>query len=166
MTAFNKTVRIGSKRSWGGRWYSVYCNIHYKEDGTLSITGTEGPLPNYGCMGCCGQIVDELHTIEKYAPHWNRALLDKFVAVWRKYHLNDVRAGTEEQEDIINTYGTKGMQYTDHCLLLKEFNMYEVKLPDGTVHTYGSKWLKRTVPEDVLTFLYSLPSTDRTPAWV
>lgn len=33
-------------------------------------------------------------------------------------------------------------------------------------YKYGSKWLKREVPEDVLEFLVGLPNTDKTPAWV
>lgn len=33
-------------------------------------------------------------------------------------------------------------------------------------YKYGSKWLKREVPADVLEFLQGLPATDKTPAWV
>ena len=33
-------------------------------------------------------------------------------------------------------------------------------------HKYGTKWLKREVPEDVLEWLKALPNTDVQPAWV
>ena len=33
-------------------------------------------------------------------------------------------------------------------------------------YKYGSKWLKRELPADVVGFLASLPDTDKTPAWV
>jgi hypothetical protein len=33
-------------------------------------------------------------------------------------------------------------------------------------YKYGTGWLYRAVPEDVISFLFSLPETDTTPAWV
>ena len=33
-------------------------------------------------------------------------------------------------------------------------------------YKYGSKWLKREVPAEVLEFLRTLPDTDTKPAWV
>lgn len=33
-------------------------------------------------------------------------------------------------------------------------------------YKYGSKWLKKEVPQEVIDFLFSLPDTDMKPAWV
>ena len=52
--------------------------------------------------------------------------------------------------------------------------LHEADHPDGYLskpcpvcgYKYGSKWLKRDLPADVVTFLHSLPATDKTPAWV
>lgn len=33
-------------------------------------------------------------------------------------------------------------------------------------YKYGSSWIKEDVPEDVLTWLFELPDTDKHPAWI
>jgi hypothetical protein len=37
---------------------------------------------------------------------------------------------------------------------------------NGKPYRYGSAWLRRDVPEDVLAWLVGLPNADRDPAWV
>jgi hypothetical protein len=165
MTDFTNVVRIGSKQTYNGRYYSVYCSIKYNA-GALSITGVEGPLSGGICLGGCGQIVNHIKPIKRYAKGWNKKLLDKFIEVWHEYHLNDLCAGTREQEECIKKYGATNMSYSNQCELLKVHGLYQVSLPDGTLYTYGTSWLAKDVPEHVLEWLYELPNTDRNPAWV
>ena len=164
MIDFTNVVRIGSKQTYNGRYYSVYCSIKYQE-GRLSITGVEGPLSGGNCIGGCGQIYDHIKPISRYAKGWNKKLLDKFIELWRLYHLNDMHAGTPEQDACIARYGVKNMDYRDKCQLLEDHGLYEVTLPDGTPYKYGESWLRRDVPEHVLDWLYELPNTDKNPAW-
>lgn len=165
MQDFTKTVRIGTKKTYGGRYYSVYCSIEYQKD-ILSITGVEGPIDGGNCIGSCGQIYDHIKPIAHYAKGWNNELLDKFLEFWKSYHLNDMHAGTPEQDACIVRYGAKNMDYRDKCQLLEAHGLYEVTLPNGTRYKYGTGWLRRDVPEHVLEWLYELPNTDRSPAWV
>lgn len=66
---------------------------------TLSITGVEAPLSNGDCRGSAGQIdslMDETYlaniTLE---PGWTMEQVEKLLAVWRDYHLNDMKPGCD-----------------------------------------------------------------------
>lgn len=95
-----KIIRIGK-----GQSDNVFCKIEFK-DGRLSISGVEGPTSNGDCKGGCGQIVMSM-TEEKgyfgrfeFAPGWNLETARKFIQVWDRWHLNDMRAGCEHQQAI------------------------------------------------------------------
>ena len=95
----NKTVLIGSVKTWErGRWARVFCKIEFK-DGRLSIHGVVGPLRSGNALGSCGQIIDHVANIERLADGWTPAKLGKFIEVWHRWHLNDMRAGCEHQRD-------------------------------------------------------------------
>lgn len=179
-----KTVRLGTIKQWeGGRWISVYCRIEYK-DGKLSISGVEGPLPSGNCLGSCGQIDMHLRAEQskiKLAPGWTRAKLAKFFEVWKKWHLNDMRAGTPEQmaELAKHDYSKSGngSHYLWACDVLDKAGLLTVPNPTPapqdavsrqwpSTYKYGSAWLREEVPADVIEFLMGLPNSDRTPAWV
>jgi hypothetical protein len=66
--------------------------------GVLSLTGVVGPRAGGAAYGSCGQIVDELKSIEKRAPGWSPAAVKRLQACWREWHLNDAHAGCEHQE--------------------------------------------------------------------
>ncbi|WP_299450047.1 hypothetical protein [uncultured Pigmentiphaga sp.] len=86
---FEKIVRIGRLKDYG----NVFCRITYA-DGRLSISGVEGPLPNGDCRGSCGQI--EMHAdswdFAEIAPNWSPEMIQKFLDIWREWHMNDMRA--------------------------------------------------------------------------
>lgn len=118
----SKVVRIGH-----GENGSVYCKIQYKE-GKLSITGVEGPMRNGDAKGSCGQIVMSGLDIKQYAPGWTTQLDSQFREVWKRWHLNDMRAncehqvGTEwESKDVeLVTYGLNSEGYKLRKDALKE----------------------------------------------
>jgi len=181
----NKVVRLGTVKRWeGGRSMSIYCEIRFTDD-KLSISGVEGPLPSGNCLGACGQIDMHLRSEQasiKLAPGWTRGKLARFFEVWERWHLNDLRAGTPEQMAELER---RKAEYTDRstshyewaCKVLAEAGLLEVPNPIPApqddvsrewpkMYRYGTAWLREEVPQDVLTFLASLPDTDRTPAWV
>lgn len=86
-----KIVNLGK-----GQYGQVYCKIEITKAGRLSITGVEGPMSNGNCKGACGQILDHI-VINEYAPGWDHDLLVKFLDVWDRWHLNDMRPGCEHQ---------------------------------------------------------------------
>lgn len=146
----HKTLRLGTVKTWeDGRWMSVYCKVQF-EAGRLSISGVEGPLPGGNCLGSCGQIDMSLEPSKiKLATGWTRELLLRFLAVWKNWHLNDMTAECEHQRARGETWSTHPSAVCPDC-----------------GYKLGSAWLKREVPEDVISFLSSLPDADRKPAWV
>ena len=165
MEDFTKVVRVGLVDVHGGRRSSLFCEIVYK-DGKLSIHGVIGPMPSGNCIGSCGQIQDELKAIDSYARGWNNHMTNKLRMIWDEWHLNHIKAGTPVQENYLKQHGLRGKVYSEKCEALKSVGLYEVTLEDGTLYEYGTKWLTREVPQDVLEWLYMLPDADRTPAWV
>lgn len=91
---------------------------------------------------------------------------EEILDLWKKYHLNDMHAGTYEQETCIkenqeernliekrlkeenkNKYISN---YVVSCELLKNHNLYEVEV-DGKPYKYGHSWLYWDIPnEDLL----------------
>lgn len=111
---------------------------------TLTIKYDNGRLSIQGSYDkSYGQICD---LIEK---DFNDPDIKLFCYYWRKWHLNDMRAGLPIQNDLLNAvYGDKWPQYGEQCETLKKAGLYEV---DGYEH--GHKWLKEEVPYYVIGWL-------------
>ena len=94
-----ETVRILSPgRGQRGRVF-----VTVKWDGTrLSLTGVEGPKRNGDCQGSCGQCVDSLEGLT-LDPDWTQDLVESLRNIWKRWHLNDMRAGCEHQRAEWNT---------------------------------------------------------------
>lgn len=165
MNNFNKTVRIGTAKTYGGRYYSIYCQIKFN-DSNLSICGVEGPLPSGNAIGSCGQIRADLtpDDIKSFALGWHRGKMRQFLRIWKTYHLNDMKAGTPAQLAELERHKFPGyptIYYTWASDILTEAGLN----PDRD-YKYGSAWLRIEVPQWELDFLQSLPETDKQPAWV
>ena len=63
---------------------------------------------------------------------------------WRKYHLNDLNAGTKSQSELIESRN-KEYDYYEVCKFLEEKNML---IDRG--YRYGTAWLSREFPKDEL----------------
>lgn len=230
-----KIVRIGLLNR-----HSVFCKITISDGGNLSITGVVGPDRRGNCAGSCGQIVDELKFItesttgNELAPGWSEELLNEFIDIWDKWHLNDMILACEHQEELWDLgkeveivrlgYGRSYMkacdravngrmtntEYQEFAKMSEQVNRLVIKLgqkyvdaevealaesghitikqdgvksvnwlsekehPEGLLckpcpvcgYKYGTKGLRRELPDHVVEFLQSLPDTDKTPAWV
>lgn len=171
-----KIIRLG-KTNLGMINCDVFCRVEIKQ-GNLSISGVEGPMSNGNACGSCGQIVMTRPKIVECAPGWTMGLVDEFFNLWDRWHLNNMRAGTREQEAEIEKHKaeyTGNDHYTWACDLLKKAGLYVVDASNyitaAGVHAskeykYGSQWLREELPQDVINFMQSLPDTDKRPAWV
>lgn len=166
ISSIDKVVRMGTVKTYGGRAASVYCHITYK-NGRLSISGVVGPLPGGNCLGSCGQINTDWAPIVNYAKSWTPSMVERFLDIWDRWHLNDMRAGTPEQMDYVRNYRKHHAManYDEICNALKNAGLYEVVRADGTLYKYGHAWILEPIPADVVQFLEGLPVTDRAPAW-
>lgn len=165
---FTKTVRLGATVI-GKSKVSVYAKVEFN-DGRLSISGVVGPKSNGDSHGGSGQIVmsmtDSYISSMDYAPGWDEDRVRMFVAIWRKWHLNDMQAGTPEQMAILERHkieypGYPVNHYDWACEVLATNGMLS-----HNGYKYGTAWLKKEVPAAALEFLQNLPDTDINPAWV
>lgn len=140
-----------------------------------------------------GQCVEELA-----AKFPRDALAQRICAVWVKYHLNGMNAGTPEQEEALKNGRTKlesrmrregdagqlfyaegkpnwyaiaqhmgkSSAYEVDCVILAEAGMLDVPVtvelrasalgglpPDATTYRYGTRWLYRAIPDDVIALI-------------
>lgn len=135
-----KTVRLGTLPDVG----SVFCKINLSNDGRLSITGVEGPKSNGDCRGSCGQIVMSLgaNTVEP-APGWDRDKIARFLEIWDRWHLNDMRAGCEHQRDWPTTEKVEVVTYG----LTKEAFQLRKAAKDKAAHAHARRLRGLTVDE-------------------
>lgn len=91
-----------------------------------------------------GQIHDEVREI----------IPARLYEIWKRWHLNDMRAGTFVQEEILRQAKASGVSlndYDDACNYLQRF---DALVDDG--YKYGSKWLKEELPQEVIDYVYCL----------
>ena len=70
--------------------------------------------------------------------------------LWRKYHLNDMHAGTPEQEEALEKANLlSGNDFNEACEYLKNIGLYEVEY-EGKPYRYGSGWLHFPIPKNDL----------------
>lgn len=116
----------------------------------LSLMGTVvrrgGSITRDHGILSCGQIpTDHLRQMTELAPGWTREDAARLADVWDAYHLNDMQAACDHQTVIVredSPYGPRidldGTTAANDC-------------PVG--YRYGSAWLVRDVPADVLAWV-------------
>lgn len=150
-------------------------------NGVFNCSGVEGPLADGNCKGSCGQCLDALdRLIGKHLPN---ELVRQLGYVWRRWHLNNMRAGCEHQRkagwDQIPIDPDKPLDaYGKFAGDVPTWNMaiwvYKKDHPAGLLmepcpecgYRYGSQWLREPLPENFQEWFDSLPETQRKPAWV
>ncbi len=83
---------------YGSKKSNAFARIEYN-DGRLSICGVIGPMSNGNCIGSAGQCYDE---ILEGTPtgEWTSVMLKKFIDIWKRWHLNDMRPTCEHQREL------------------------------------------------------------------
>lgn len=170
-TDFTKTVHIGRIPGYRKTGSPVFAKVAYR-DGRLSISGVEGPMPSGDAHGGCGQIVmswndDYLASVE-LARGWTLPMLAQFRETWKRWHLNDMRAGSPIQETTVSAH-----RASHECPRMDWYTHIKSVLADAKVdpdpetgYSYGSAWLREDVPADILEWLRNLPESSQRPNWV
>lgn len=97
----------------------------------------------------CGQCLDWID--EHYENIHKDPLFKKLYHLWSLYHLNDLSPGTEKQMKALKEARYDKCNYDVQCEYLKNINLYD---DDGYI--YGSQWLYRAIPVDVIKEIKSL----------
>lgn len=146
-------------RQAGGEEVFVY------ENGQKKVTGHTPVYVEFAASGniwnriatdilCGGQCLD---TIAEYREQLeDKETFDLIYAMWKKYHLNGMHAGTPEQEKAVEEWEAKGNKYdcTAVCDMLKKIGLYEVNFTGATVgryynnepYKYGHGWVIQEIP--------------------
>ena len=134
-----KTFNIGKIAYTSKYKYNkVEVEVEVDENNTLSICGY---IYNryHTAMVSGGQNLD---TIKEYI---NNPIFNELYYIWKKYHLNNLHAGTEEQDRIIYKNLDGDYDYEKAVTILEENNLYN---DNGII--YGKRWYKREIPQYVL----------------
>jgi hypothetical protein len=166
----HKIVNLGIVDIGRNKGANLYCKIELTQEGRLSISGVEGPLPSGNALGSCGQIDMHEWKFKKLHKGWTPALVSKFRKVWDQWHLNDMKAGSPRQEAALKEWLSSGARYdyAAACEMLKSKGLLEDQdyIHEGKPYRYGSAWLRAKLPSEVISFLASLPKSTNQPAWV
>ena len=132
----------------------------------LSIAGTIY-YPGRRDIACSGQCLNDIAEFRDQLSFPER--FDEIYALWKKWHLNGLHAGTPEQDAAVDEWLAAGNKYdyTAACEMLKEKGLYEVNYTglstsrryENEPYTYGSGWLVRELPDDVLHQVHRLFKT-------
>ena len=76
------TVEIEIKQERKGRELSICGNVYYSNG--------RGPHS-------CGQNIEDVESVDRFANGWSRELVAELVAIWRRWHLNGMQAGCQHQ---------------------------------------------------------------------
>lgn len=98
---------------------------------------------------CAGQCLDFIN------ERLNDSTFKQLYHLWKLYHLNDMHAGTPEQEIALERCQSK--DYDDRCNYLKLVGLYEVEY-DGKPYKYGHGWLYQPIPDDDFELIVNLLS--------
>lgn len=139
---------------------------HYPCTGlTLKITLENGCLTISGSLyhptiKAHGQIQDHIPILQPYIFNkgWDTDKLNELIKIWNRWHLNNLRAGSPDQEAALRNTKITGDFYPQALAYLKNLGLHPDPncLVDGKPYSYGSRWLKEELPEEVIKYLESL----------
>lgn len=104
----------------------------------------------------CGQCVEE---VAGYFPE--NPLAQRILAIWRDWHLNDMRAGSPAQQAWLKAnpvaYTYPESHYDKACKALAEvgLNPDPGHLHNGKPYAYGSAWLTEEIPAEIVSEIES-----------
>lgn len=100
----------------------------------------------------CGQILDDVRRVTRFARGWTPARLERLCDMWEKWHLNGMKAECAHMETVWEEgrWGMRpSMTLTPPC-------------PE-TGYRYGSAWLVKPLPNDVVDAAFWLIEHGRLP---
>lgn len=158
----------------GDRWAGIEVQI---TDGRLSVCGVIGHPAQLrrANADACGQIIDDIANLpDDKLVNITPAERDHLVSTWRRWHLNDMRAGCEHQQaeqwdrrpidpsKALDTYGKHFPgQRQDTWNMLTWVRPSEH--PDGLLgkecdecgYAFGTAWIQEDLPADVIAWAKS-----------
>ena len=129
---------------YSGSDFDCRINIKIKKHNSFKRLSITGVIFEDGEETGWGQIREEVRDIIPARLYW----------IWKRWHLNDMRAGTSVQEALLRRAKDNDVDvstYEKACNYLLGFGF----LIDQE-HRYGSAWLKEELPQHVIDYLSAL----------
>lgn len=146
------------RKIWAG------IRVELRDSGELSIQGVVGVPQSLkvGNADSCGQNIDNIANIHPkyFVDGWTREDHEQLIAIWKRWHLNHLNAGSPRQEQYLREHPVK-VQYPDShydkaSAVLTEAGLnpdeefiYTYADGESKPYRYGSAWIKEELPEEV-----------------
>ena len=141
----------------------IEINLEHCEAGNKRDQATLKPLTQLGgywtfsasgeiSRHSAGQCLDQIATISR------DPFVDLVAQTWRRWHLNDLQAGTLRQTKLVHDSGLRAAaDYDQVCALLAEHDLLIDKQTNPQhPYRYGSAWLVKTIPNGELNKIRAL----------
>lgn len=148
-----RTFLLGKTAKGGDVELEIELQTTLPKGATLSIQASVW-RPDRTDIERGGQYREVIADVATWAGDWIKATAPRMVEVWERWHLNDLTAGTPEQEAYLraNPIAATLNHYEVSCIVLKAAGLYEVPDPrdPSKLYAYGTAWLTEPIPADVL----------------
>ena len=138
------TIKLGKIDGYGNgrKMCLAEIEIELTDDGKFSVCGGGWNSRGTDYM-IGGQCLDEL---AQYSSIKNNSKFKQAYEWWKKWHLNDMHAGTEKQEQALEDAGMTNWanEYSKCCDYLESIGL----LYDNG-YKFGTSWLKREIPAEI-----------------
>ena len=175
-----ETLQLGKVDGYGNgrKTCRVELEIELRERESVAphLTIDLEPIGQYTELAICGNVWNHIETdlvqfgqmydaMLDYFPH--SPLVAEIVKVWKRWHLNGLKAGTRTQAKAIDAYKRNNTlwryDYGEACDILKDQGLYEDTsklgrlerianrlLKQGKGYKYGHAWLVEPLPEKII----------------
>jgi hypothetical protein len=119
-------------------------------DGRLSICGNIWNPQETDCYSC-GQ---NIYTLAELLHGSHK--MQRIKAIWERWHLNDMKAGSPKQEEYLREHPVKAEYPQSHYEVASKMladaglNPDQTYLYKGLPYQYGFAWLKEELPAEVI----------------
>lgn len=159
-TIFKKNISFKPSRPGGGTFHLLIELKEVEKDNVRewdSLEYVKSPITTLslsahsrGGLGQCQDFIEE--KISNFSKK-QQPIIRKILDIWKEYHLNDFKAGTKYQTELLSDFKPvcSSSRYEEACNYLESKDaLYD------RGYKYGTDWLYRGIPEDVIEFLKSL----------
>ena len=103
-----------------------------------------------------GQIIEKFENYIPFFANYNIDSAKKIAEIWHKYHLNDLQAGTKLQQDTLEENRNEWYKKNEDNYGHKKAFLENRNLLIDRNYQYGTGWLYKPVPQEIIDFIYSL----------
>lgn len=103
-----------------------------------------------------GQIIEKFENYIPFFANYNIDSAKKIAEIWHKYHLNDLQAGTKLQQDTLEENRNEWYKENEDNYGHKKAFLENRNLLIDRNYQYGTGWLYKPVPQEIIDFIYSL----------